>query len=207
MIIAGKAFLNTSISASISCLIALVLRAGFTHKMFSYFSAITFGTLSGIVSISAACQNVEPWEALIIGAIGSFAYGLSSFLFRKNNIDDPNEAISSQFVCGIWAYIAPAFFDNTHGVLHLGDGEIFGTQLMGLTSALCWATFFGIFIFAPFSLLDLLRINPNIEIIGLQHAKISTRGFVLSEKAVAEGYQSVAQEEFSEDNYEDSDMD
>jgi len=55
MIIAGKAFLNTSISASISCLIALVLRAGFTHKMFSYFSAITFGTLSGIVSISAAC--------------------------------------------------------------------------------------------------------------------------------------------------------
>lgn len=81
-----------------------------------------------------------------------------------------------------------AFFDNTHGVLHEGSGEIFGTQLLGLASVLCWATFFGIFIFAPFSLLDSLKINENIAIIGLAHAKISLRGFVLSDKAVAGSY-------------------
>ena len=55
MVIAGKAFLNSTISASISCFLSLIMRASFTKKMFSYFSAVTFGTLSGIVSISAAC--------------------------------------------------------------------------------------------------------------------------------------------------------
>ena len=55
MIIAGKAFLNSTISASISCFIATALRSSFTKKMFSYFSAVTFGTLSGIVSVSCAC--------------------------------------------------------------------------------------------------------------------------------------------------------
>ncbi len=104
----------------------------------------------------------------------------------------------------MWSFIAVALFDNKYGVLHGGDGEVFGTQLLGLASILVWSAFFGIFIFAPFSLREMLKINENIQVIGLMHAKISIRGFVLSEESNTKDYNQVAFDEFSEE-VDDSD--
>jgi ammonia channel protein AmtB len=73
--------------------------------------------------------------------------------------------------------------DKRHGVIHDGSGEVFGTQILGLASFLVWATFFGIIIFSPCSLCEKLKINENLQVIGLSSAKITGRGFVLSEKS------------------------
>jgi Amt family ammonium transporter len=105
----------------------MLFRSVKSNKVFSYFSALIFGMISGVVSVSALAQRVEPWEAIIIGCIGSIFYSTFSIILRKNRIDDPNEAVSCQFVCGIWSLLAVVFFDNEYGVFHNGDGEIFAT--------------------------------------------------------------------------------
>ncbi len=50
------------------------------------------GMLSGLVSITASCNNVSHWSALVIGAIGGFIYIFACVLMIKFKIDDPVEA-------------------------------------------------------------------------------------------------------------------
>lgn len=50
------------------------------------------GLLSALVSITAGCNVVAHWAALIIGVIGGIVYVLSCVILIKYKIDDPVEA-------------------------------------------------------------------------------------------------------------------
>jgi Amt family ammonium transporter len=49
--------------------------------------------LAGLVSITASCNNVEPWAAIAIGVISGFVYIFACWVIAKIKIDDPVEAI------------------------------------------------------------------------------------------------------------------
>ena len=53
---------------------------------------MTNGILAGLVSVTAACNDYEPWAAAVIGAIGSLVYIGSSRFLAKIKVDDPLEA-------------------------------------------------------------------------------------------------------------------
>lgn len=50
------------------------------------------GILAGLVSITAACNNVAHWSAILIGVMGGIVYSLSIVVMNKLKIDDPVEA-------------------------------------------------------------------------------------------------------------------
>lgn len=53
---------------------------------------ITNAMLSGAVAVSASCDAIEVWHAVIISFFGSFFYSLGSKLLLRNEVDDPQEA-------------------------------------------------------------------------------------------------------------------
>jgi Amt family ammonium transporter len=54
--------------------------------------ALCNGVLAGAVCITASCNCVEPWAALIIGILGAIFYCLAVRLLEKLQIDDAVEA-------------------------------------------------------------------------------------------------------------------
>ncbi|KAK3740298.1 hypothetical protein QZH41_018530, partial [Actinostola sp. cb2023] len=106
------------------------------------------GILGGLVSITAICAVVRPWESLVIGFIGGAIACLGLSLMRKLKIDDPVGCIPIHGLAGIWGLIAVALFaeaDNLekfsteYGVLKGGRWKLLGVQLLMTVVILLWA--------------------------------------------------------------------
>ena len=68
------------------------------------------GVLAGLVSITANCQLVEPWQAIVIGFVASILLFLGHFLLKYLRIDDPCDAAVVHGICGIWGLWAAGIF-------------------------------------------------------------------------------------------------
>merc|ERR1712086_89481 len=134
-------------------------------------------SLGGLVSITACCNIVEPWAALIIGSIGGLVYLGSSKLLLKLQIDDVINASPVHLFCGIWALIATGFFakpelaglDGHESGVFYGGGLLLGWQLCGILSILTWCTLWSVIIFGTFAYFDQLRVGSVVEKAGLDN--------------------------------------
>jgi len=68
------------------------------------------GLLAGLVSVTAGCPVIEPWAALLAGAIGAVIFNYSCKLLEKFQIDDPLAAAPMHGICGIWACLFTGLF-------------------------------------------------------------------------------------------------
>ncbi|GIQ68213.1 ammonium transporter [Xylanibacillus composti] len=82
------------------------------------------GTLAGLVAITASCAFVDPWAAVVIGAIaGALVYASMRF-FEKMKIDDPIYALSVHGAAGIWGTLANGLFATEElAVNQVGVGQ------------------------------------------------------------------------------------
>ena len=71
------------------------------------------GALAGLVGITAPVAFVEPWSAVVIGAIAA-PIMMASVAFIENvlKIDDPVGAISVHGTTGLWGILAVGIFAN-----------------------------------------------------------------------------------------------
>ena len=87
-----KVIMITIMSLSISGLSFIAMRSSFntiTHgNNFGCFY-ITNAMLSGAAAISASCDAIEVWHAVIISLIGTLFYSLGSKLLLRSEVDDP----------------------------------------------------------------------------------------------------------------------
>jgi Amt family ammonium transporter len=86
---------NTILAPSACGLLTLVIRKHITGEGKDIrldYAAFTNGILSGCVSITAGCNDMEPWAAIIVGIIASFVYCYSCVLIKRLQIDDPLDA-------------------------------------------------------------------------------------------------------------------
>lgn len=132
------------------------------------FQALTNGILAGLVSITANCDAVEPWAAVIIGALGGLIYCLACKLMDCLQIDDPLEATQVHGFCGIWGCVATAFFKKNDGIFYGGEksGELLGIQLLGCLLIIVWSGLLSAIFFGIAHGCGLLRIPPEYEILG-----------------------------------------
>ena len=88
--------MNTILSGSMSGIFSVFIKnrmEGTYSKTYRYnIGSLCNGILIGLVAVTAACNNIEPWAALITGFLASLVYGGSSKLMRVLKIDDPIEA-------------------------------------------------------------------------------------------------------------------
>lgn len=82
------------------------------------------GVLAALVAITASCAFVEPWAAVIIGAIAGTLMVFSYVFFdRVVKIDDPVGAFSVHGVAGIWGTLSTGLFATPELVAKVGVGK------------------------------------------------------------------------------------
>ncbi len=122
------------------------------------------GALAGLVGITAPVAYVDPWWAVVIGAIAApIMMGSVWFIENVLKIDDPVNAISVHGASGLWGMLAVGIF-ATEVVGNTGDGAVIGlvggnglqivSQLISMGVVLAWAlvTGFGMFLLLKYSM-------------------------------------------------------
>ncbi len=86
------------------------------------------GVLAGLVAVTAPCNVIDPWAAVVIGIIAGFVYTFFCKALLLCNIDDPVEASAVHYANGTWGLISCAIFDNDRGFISGSDqmGEYLG---------------------------------------------------------------------------------
>ena len=122
--------------------------------------SMTFnGSLAGLVAITAGCDVVNEWEAILIGAIAGIVVVFSVEIFdQKIKIDDPVGAISVHGVCGALGTILTGVF---------GDGCTLGTQLIGVAATAAYVLVMAFIVFTLINKTIGLRVTPEEEVDGL----------------------------------------
>lgn len=134
-------------------------------------SMIINGILAGLVAITAPCDAVNTWQAVIIGLIGGVLVVFAVAFFDRIGIDDPVGAISVHLVNGIWGTLAYGIF----------GGANIGIQLLGIVAVgaftVITSTIFWLILKAAIG----IRVSPEEELQGLdigEHGMEAYSGFL-----------------------------
>eukprot|EP00193_Tetraselmis_chui_P002035 CAMPEP_0177760892 /NCGR_PEP_ID=MMETSP0491_2-20121128/5513_1 /TAXON_ID=63592 /ORGANISM="Tetraselmis chuii, Strain PLY429" /LENGTH=448 /DNA_ID=CAMNT_0019276829 /DNA_START=9 /DNA_END=1355 /DNA_ORIENTATION=+ len=182
MYTASRVAVTTTLSAAGGGASALILHV--VNKNAPDVAPALNGILAGLVSITASCAVVEPYAAVIIGAIGASVYYYSAMLLRKLRIDDPLEASPVHFFCGMWGVIAVGLFateeylgGQSWGSFYGGGVEQLGNQVVGLLGIAAWTFGTSGFMFYTLKRSAILRVNLADEIVGLDEAHYGGRAY------------------------------
>jgi Amt family ammonium transporter len=164
---AGLVAVNTTLAPCVAGLLVFLLRALVFPPRLLDVGAFCNGILAGLVSITAGCAAVEPWEAIIIGLLGGFVYQGISMLMKKLKVDDVVDAVAVHAGCGLWGILAVGFFGNPdegiggNGVFYGGDQ--LGTQIFAAFLIIVWVGVLSTLIFLPLRLLGMLRMGDEFQ--------------------------------------------
>jgi len=157
-------FVNTNLAAAAGAAMALIVS---WFKFGKPEVGMTLnGALAGLVAITAGCANVTPSSSIIIGAVAGVLVVMSVLFFDKIKIDDPVGAVSVHGVNGAWGTFAAGLF-NIGGT----SAKILMVQLTGIGACFVWTFTIAFIMFKVISWTIGLRVSPEEEIEGLDHAE------------------------------------
>jgi Amt family ammonium transporter len=180
----GRIAINTNLAAALGGIAAMLT----VWKRFGKpdLSMAMNGALAGLVAITAPCACVEPWAAIVIGAIAGVIVVLGVELLDKLQIDDPVGAVPVHGMCGIWGTLAVGIFGRAslglanEGFIYGGNPMQLGIQMVGSVAAI---TFVLVCMGIVFKLIDVtigLRVSREEELRGLdigEHGMEAYGGF------------------------------
>ena len=152
----GLNAINTLLAGATGAVVALyitLVRTGQTDILMA-----CNGALAGLVGITAPVAYVDPWAAVVIGALAApIMMGSVWFIENILKIDDVVSAVSVHGVCGLWGMLAVGIFANgNNGVdgLVSGEGMQIVSQLISIGVVLVWAlaTGFAMFYILKFTM-------------------------------------------------------
>ena len=165
----GLNAINTLLAGATGAVVALYIRL-ITSGKADILMACN-GALAGLVGVTAPVAFIDPWAAVVIGALAAPIMMLSvSGLEKVFKIDDPVGAVSVHGTCGLWGLLALGIFANgNNGVTGLigGDATLLLPQLLSMGVVLAWALGTG---FAMFFLLKItmgVRLSEEEEEMGI----------------------------------------
>jgi len=139
------------------------------------------GALAGLVAITAPCDGVSPFGAIMIGAIaGILVVYAVFFIDRVLKVDDPVGAVSVHGVCGLWGTLSCGLFNMETGLFYGGGIRQLLVQATGALSAFVWAFGLGLVLFYLISKTIGLRVSAEEELKGLdigEHGMEAYSGF------------------------------
>ncbi len=155
-------------------------------------SMIINGILAGLVGITAGCDGVSFFSAVIIGAIAGVLVVFSVAFFDAIKIDDPVGATSVHLVCGIWGTLAVGLFKMDDGGLFTGGGiQQLIAQIVGILSIGGFTVAFSFIVwYALSAVLGGIRVEKDEELRGLdigEHGMEAYSGFVKESDVIFRG--------------------
>ena len=153
----GHIAMTTNLAAAAATLMAMIVTWARYGKPDV---SMTFnGSLAGLVAITAGCDVVNEWEAILIGSVaGVLVVFAVEFFDQKAKIDDPVGAISVHGVCGMVGTILTGIF---------GEGCSFTTQLLGVAVTALYVLIMAFLVFTVINKTIGLRVSREEEIDGL----------------------------------------
>lgn len=147
--------------------------------------------LAGLVSITAGCAVVEAWAAVVIGVVAAAVYDASNKWMLRHGMDDPLAAAPIHMFGGMWGLVSVGLFARPELVAILvpdapyrcagvfyGDGlEQLGVQLVGVVAMLAWCGAWATLIFRFLEWRNMLRVDRNTELGGLDVMKHGSSGY------------------------------
>lgn len=137
-----------------------------------------------VAQITASCATIEPWAALVVGAVAGVLYMWSSGLMLRFKLDDVVDATPVHFAGGIWGTISvgllssPAQLERLLGhAKHPGffyslaeghsDARLLAAQVCGLLFIIGWTALLMVPFFLILNSVGWLRTEAVEEIVGL----------------------------------------
>ncbi|MBN2484072.1 MAG: ammonium transporter [Candidatus Omnitrophica bacterium] len=184
----GSLIAHVAMTTNISAVSGALAGMFFAWKLFGKpdLTMTMNGALAGLVAITAPCAFVEPWAAMIIGAIAGIIVVLGTIFLDKIGVDDPVGAVPVHAMNGIWGTLAVGIFGQKamglahNGLIYGGGFTQLGIQALGVfTTAVFVAVTMGL-VFTLLKKLTGLRVSREEELKGLdisQHGMESYSGF------------------------------
>ena len=147
------------------------------------------GVLGGLVGITAGTATVEPWAAVIIGAIAGVIIVLGVELLDRFRIDDPVGAVPVHLFNGIWGTLAVGLFSSkellaeayapteSYGLLLGGGMELFMINLLGVVAVGVWTVATSVALFGLLKVTIGLRVSQSEEESGLDVGEHGTEAY------------------------------
>jgi Amt family ammonium transporter len=157
------------------------------------------GMLAGLVAITAPCAFIDPWAAVVVGAIAGVIVVVAVGFFDARGVDDPVGAVSVHGVCGLWGVLSVGIFANGaygagwNGVIRDEFVKQYGSDgvrgiLFGDASQLVMqfidcivVSIFGFIMayvwFKVSNLITPLRVSAETEIAGLDMPEMGAPGY------------------------------
>lgn len=127
---APKISMINILSPAASGIFCVFIKPRITNE-FSHVNQFDIGTfcngiIVGLVAVTASCDNIDPWAAVVIGLGAAVMYSFGCKFIHLIHVDDPVEAGPLHFSGGFWGTIAVGFFDIDRGVFYGGSVHFLG---------------------------------------------------------------------------------
>lgn len=135
------------------------------------------GILAGLVSVTACCAVVTPYNGIVIGLVSGWLYSAASHLvLHRLKVDDTVDAFAVHGVGGLWGVVAASLFatDEYGGRngLFYGEAELLGAAAVGTLAIVAWSVALSLLLFFGLSKAGRLRIPPVEELVGMDRSAL-----------------------------------
>jgi Amt family ammonium transporter len=155
-------------------------------------SMIINGILAGLVAVTAGCDGVSYWSAVIIGILAGVIVVYSVSFFDKLRIDDPVGATSVHLVCGVFGTLAVGIFNKDAGLI-TGQSQLLINQIIGIVAVGAFTLTVSSIVWYALKATLGIRVSPEEEVEGLdigEHGMEAYSGFVKEADIVSGNYAS-----------------
>jgi Amt family ammonium transporter len=144
------------------------------------------GAIAALVAITAGSGYVEPWAAVVIGAVAGVIVVLGVYAIDRY-IDDPVGALSAHGLAGIWGTLACGLFTNPDlarfngvgqaGLVYNGSFHQLGAQALGVVVVFAFVFVFSSAVFYLIKKTYGLRVTAEEEDAGLDISEHGMYGY------------------------------
>ena len=167
----GLITVNTFIAA-VSAVVSYMLISRALNKAILLSDSVN-ASLIGLVSITAGCATTSPIFAIVIGAVASVVYVLSTQALLKLKIDDVVSAVAVHGFGGAWGTLAAGLF-YTEDLFNLSR---VGVQALGVGVALAWGLGLGLVMYKLIDMSFGLKASRLHEQRGLDYTEHAELGY------------------------------
>src|SRR5215213_3903225 len=144
------------------------------------------GAIGALVAITAPSGYVEPWAAVVIGALAGVLVPLGVYAIDKK-IDDPVGALTAHGLCGIWGTLACGLFTSPRlaeynavgdpGLLYTGSFHQLVVQALGVVTVFAFVFVLSFAAFWAIKRTYGLRVSAEHEEAGLDITEHGMYGY------------------------------
>ena len=166
--LAAYAFTNTTIAGSIARIVWMLYDWHYDRK--PSFSGVLVGAVAGLATITPCAGYVEPWAAIIIGAVGSSVCYYAKYVQERLGFDDALEVWRAHGMGGVTGalllgILASSNIDKVNASIHQ-----FLMQLLGVIIVAVYSFVVTIIIFKVISAWGPIRVTKEEEEAGLDES-------------------------------------